>query len=393
MPKLPPPATAAGPEKVRVLARIDGEHLARRAHHFAGDELVGGDARRAHGEADAAAEEEARRPDARAAAMGDGGAGALERGVEVAVPCAAAEPHDAGRGIDCNVVYRRYVDHQSPRGRVAGIGVAAGAGDDRARRSGAPTGSPGARPRRRGSARCRRAGSWRSGDCSSAPPRRSRARRPQHRTLQAPRQILPGSGTEARRLGRRGAEPPAEGGDTGEGTGTAEKAAAIDAPVEDPCDAHDDASRVMPAASPHGEVKRRHRSRFPTILRRIGKEGEAPAEAPAPGWAGSPPPDRPDEALRAGPRKAAMRGSLARFPAAAITPWRRRRGGRAVEGARLESVYTGNRIVGSNPTLSAILGVYRVDAEAFSEMGNPYTPTFALTTSVASGLKSPCPHP
>ena len=35
--------------------------------------------------------------------MGDGGAGALERGVEVAVPCAAAEPHDAGRGIDYDV--------------------------------------------------------------------------------------------------------------------------------------------------------------------------------------------------------------------------------------------------------------------------------------------------
>ena len=32
---------------------------------------------------------------------------------------------------------------------------------------------------------------------------------------------------------------------------------------------------------------------------------------------------------------------------------RRRRDGRVAEGARLESVYTGNRIVGSNPTLSA----------------------------------------
>ena len=31
------------------------------------------------------------------------------------------------------------------------------------------------------------------------------------------------------------------------------------------------------------------------------------------------------------------------------------RDGRVVEGARLESVYTGNRIVGSNPTLPAIL--------------------------------------
>ena len=31
------------------------------------------------------------------------------------------------------------------------------------------------------------------------------------------------------------------------------------------------------------------------------------------------------------------------------------RGGRVAEGARLESVYTGNRIVGSNPTPSATL--------------------------------------
>ena len=33
---------------------------------------------------------------------------------------------------------------------------------------------------------------------------------------------------------------------------------------------------------------------------------------------------------------------------------RLRRGGRAAEGARLESVYAGDRIVGSNPTPSAI---------------------------------------
>ena len=35
-------------------------------------------------------------------------------------------------------------------------------------------------------------------------------------------------------------------------------------------------------------------------------------------------------------------------------PHRSRRDGRVAEGARLESVYTGNRIVGSNPTPSAI---------------------------------------
>jgi hypothetical protein len=34
-----------------------------------------------------------------------------------------------------------------------------------------------------------------------------------------------------------------------------------------------------------------------------------------------------------------------------------RRGGRVAEGARLESVYTGNRIAGSNPAPSAIFSV------------------------------------
>src|SRR5262249_44491832 len=35
----------------------------------------------------------------------------------------------------------------------------------------------------------------------------------------------------------------------------------------------------------------------------------------------------------------------------------RRRDGRVAEGARLESVYTGNRIVGSNPTPSATIAL------------------------------------
>ena len=41
------------------------------------------------------------------------------------------------------------------------------------------------------------------------------------------------------------------------------------------------------------------------------------------------------------------------FPKSLIGQIRRGRDGRVAEGARLESVYTGNRIVGSNPTLSA----------------------------------------
>ena len=36
------------------------------------------------------------------------------------------------------------------------------------------------------------------------------------------------------------------------------------------------------------------------------------------------------------------------------------RGGRVVEGARLESVYRGNSIMGSNPILSAIYFVIKV---------------------------------
>jgi hypothetical protein len=49
---------------------------------------------------------------------------------------------------------------------------------------------------------------------------------------------------------------------------------------------------------------------------------------------------------------AADRRYIARLVGMVRGRWR---GGRVAEGARLESVYTGNRIVGSNPTLSAKL--------------------------------------
>jgi hypothetical protein len=54
------------------------------------------------------------------------------------------------------------------------------------------------------------------------------------------------------------------------------------------------------------------------------------------------------------PFEVALRFLLSRAPRS-ITLNQIRRGGRAVEGARLESVYTGNRIEGSNPSLSAII--------------------------------------
>ena len=46
----------------------------------------------------------------------------------------------------------------------------------------------------------------------------------------------------------------------------------------------------------------------------------------------------------------AAHGVICAGPRADGAAWR---GGRAVEGARLESVYTGNRIAGSNPAPSA----------------------------------------
>ena len=42
----------------------------------------------------------------------------------------------------------------------------------------------------------------------------------------------------------------------------------------------------------------------------------------------------------------------------------KRRGGRVAEGARLESVYAGNRIEGSNPSLSAIFMFIDVRAKS-----------------------------
>ena len=76
-----------------------------------------------------------------------------------------------------------------------------------------------------------------------------------------------------------------------------------------------------------------------TVRRRNG------SMAPGPG------PSQSREAKRSG-CMAADRRYIARFAGTVRGLWR---DGRVAEGARLESVYTGNRIVGSNPTLSAIV--------------------------------------
>jgi hypothetical protein len=68
------------------------------------------------------------------------------------------------------------------------------------------------------------------------------------------------------------------------------------------------------------------------------------------------------------------------------TCWRRhkhrsRKGGRVVEGARLESVYTGNRIAGSNPAPSASKMILAPDNAALFWLGDVLTLTFAPTVA------------
>ncbi len=68
-----------------------------------------------------------------------------------------------------------------------------------------------------------------------------------------------------------------------------------------------------------------------------------------------------------------------------------RRGGRVAEGARLESVYTGNRIVGSNPTPSASLLLHAVvkrRGKASNQM--PAQATLAQVFQVPVALSPPC---
>ena len=100
-------------------------HPAVRGHQLARHQLVAGQPVLAHVEADAAAEEEAAHPHARAAAVGDGDAELPQRRVERAVVHAAADGRDAGPGVDLHPVDEREVDHHAARRRVAGVRVPA----------------------------------------------------------------------------------------------------------------------------------------------------------------------------------------------------------------------------------------------------------------------------
>ena len=52
-----------------------------------------------------------------------------------------------------------------------------------------------------------------------------------------------------------------------------------------------------------------------------------------------------------------------------------RRGGRVAEGARLESVYAGNRIEGSNPSPSAIFSIIIQQIQRFTALQDLYVTT------------------
>ena len=87
--------------------------------------------------------------------------------------------------------------------------------------------------------------------------------------------------------------------------------------------------------------------------------------------------------------------SLARIERSSITARSRckaetRRGGRVAEGARLESVYTGNRIAGSNPASSAISSVWLrcvalASAGALDAVGS--RPTYKTIALFAGGMR------
>ena len=69
----------------------------------------------------------------------------------------------------------------------------------------------------------------------------------------------------------------------------------------------------------------------------------------------------------------------------------RRTGGRAAEGARLESVYTGNGIEGSNPSLSAIFPMKALILQ--SDMKSlTFVPAMVPTKGVGPGAISLPPH-
>src|SRR5499427_10607689 len=83
------------------------------------------------------------------------------------------------------------------------------------------------------------------------------------------------------------------------------------------------------------------------------------------------PPYRSDRAarLRKCPRGGHSRGERAPYGARAV-----RRGGRVAEGARLESVFTGNRNVGSNPTPSA-KSLIRLSSQTFAALRKSVVPS------------------
>ena len=99
-----------------------------------------------------------------------------------------------------------------------------------------------------------------------------------------------------------------------------------------------------------------------------------------PAWVGGPPHEAPRVVT---PPRAVI------LPA----PHRSRRDGRVAEGARLESVYTGNRIVGSNPTPSATAPCHRLSAAR--RIANAARGTAALRPApvvLLHNVKQPAPR-
>src|SRR2546421_8014253 len=69
-----------------------------------------------------------------------------------------------------------------------------------------------------------------------------------------------------------------------------------------------------------------------------------------------------------------------------------RRDGRVAEGARLESVYTGNRIVGSNPTPSARAPAIGGATKVPAQVPRHWSSFFLWVTAVSTGARLALPR-
>ena len=102
-----------------------------RCDQLAAQQLIASETVAAHVETNPAAEQKSRATHSDASPVRDGGAGSLQRGIEINVADAPAYGDDTAGRIKLSLVDERHIDHQAVRRRKSGIGVTAGPCDER----------------------------------------------------------------------------------------------------------------------------------------------------------------------------------------------------------------------------------------------------------------------